>query len=273
MSVNFDDILNFTYKISIPRQVGSQGHETVKQMIIRKLGSVGLNVSLNNFSRTIGSERINFTNIFARRPNQKTFSVNKKILLCAHYDGHKSGACAMDSAVCIAVICEFARVLPNTVDFDIVFFDGEEAIGGPWDSQKNLNNLSGSLYWAYTHSPDDYSAVYLFSLWNGNIGKQKIKNNEYATESDLAAKYYQRLQRNNKLLYFDEPVFSSQVINTRVQDDSYPFKKRGYTVVELIPLPFYASHHTELDTPDSLNWDFIKVLTGVTYKTILDFHS
>jgi hypothetical protein len=178
----------------------------------------------------------------------------------------------MDAAVCIAVICEFAKVLPETANFDIVFFDGEEALDGPWD-RDNKNNLSGSLWYAYNHSPEEYSAVYLFDLWNGTIGKQTIKNNAYATESDLAHKYYYRLHRNNKLLYYDEPVFFANVINKPIQDDSYPFKKRGYTVVDLIPLPFHATHHTELDTPDSLNWDFIKVLTGTVYKTILDLHT
>ena len=179
----------------------------------------------------------------------------------------------MDAAVCIAVLCEFAKQLPDTVNFEIVLFDGEEALFGPWDMSRNTNNLSGSIHWAYTHSPDEYQAVYLLDLWTGTIGKQTIRNNSYATEPDLAHKYYYRLHRNNKLLYYDEPVFYSNVVNTITQDDSYFFKKLGYTVVDLIPLPFPGTHHTELDTADSINWDFVKVLTGVLYKTILDLHA
>jgi hypothetical protein len=139
-----------------PRPPGSEGLDAVREHVFGHLEKVGWVVQDQPFERMTPVGKVVFKNMRARFSNGKDDPWGRpvKAVLCAHIDSklykdrHFLGADdAASACAAIIVIAEFlARDRPEqAAKLELVFFDGEEAIG---DSITPQDGLYGSRHYA-----------------------------------------------------------------------------------------------------------------------------
>jgi hypothetical protein len=270
-AINLDSIKEFTKLNSLYRPVPSDNLEKVKSHVINLLNQIpNFVVRKQPFTRTIHNKEYTFSNIIA---NPQTFNKEKPyIILSAHIDGpiNQVGTPAsIDAITSIGIIIELGKQLINYIpdyNFQIVFYDGEEAIDGSW---ANDNTLSGSEYFVkYLDSIP--SKVFVFDL----IGADIIKNKLYAYSSNPKshllmselARVNNKLFPENKRIFIDPNETISYVI---IKDDSLPFFNAQIPVIDLIPATFPSTHHTPNDSYENVNWEYIDIFANVIYNYLI----
>lgn len=260
-----DNIKAHTKMISIPRQIESDGLYQVKKYVGRIMKEIGMSVQEQKFTHEYNGTSYKLSNIIGT--NLK--SSGPYIFFGAHIDSHQfnNSEASIDSAAPIGIILELVRNLLAVnplAPIMIVFFDGEEAIGGNWNKD---SALSGSKYFVQSINPAIISRAYIFDLIGGDIGQNKIGgfSNMPNTFADLRA-----LAKINKKLYGShEQIFISPedfIGGKLVDDDHVPFVKKGIWVCNFIPWKFPAQHHKPSDTYSNLNWRYIEIFYYVMYK-------
>lgn len=300
----------------IPRVAGSEENKKVRRHIVSTLRNLGWFVEEDVFSHStpIGSRE--FGNIIAtRRPN----SAVKRITFAAHLDsldlkdkdGNREFIGATDSAASCALLMDMAFAIDKLlrtkadktlsdplqqlgIDFQLIFFDGEEA----FIKWSKTDSLYGSRHLAkrwlsreyiiqnsMTQSTDRYKVkdtaevLILLDLLGVPLGKQGsfIQNLESSTSSwfshlvdvqyrladagllsDPAQALYKE-KGTSAVLYFVPNILP----NSHIEDDHVPFKKIGVPTVHLIPYPFPEVWHKFEDDRKALSHDTIKDLSTI----------
>jgi len=263
--ININNIKQTTKDISIYRPIESPNLFKVKKYIIDKLNELGLSTSLQSFKQTIQNKSYNFSNIISYNKNLS----KKYILLGAHIDSPniEGSESAIDSASSIAIILELARCILN-VDKDypllIVFFDGEEAIDGPWSSD---NTLIGSTYFANNYDLSKIEIVYILDLIGGSIEDNKIFHYlENPNSFSIIKKLNKINQKYSKNIFVNPEIKSSNKI---MEDDHIPFKNKGIKYINFIPPIYPNTHHTINDTFENLNWEYIELFSRVFLEYLI----
>lgn len=138
-----------------PRPPGSPALKNVKQHLIQELSKSCWEIREVNFSADTPEGEVQFSNLIARyRKSSDTWNRPVKGIICAHIDSKlmkdQVFLGADDSASACAAITEIAKHLskksPQLAEqMELVFFDGEEALGKHMNYQ---DGLYGSRHYA-----------------------------------------------------------------------------------------------------------------------------
>jgi len=268
LNESIENIKQNTKEISIHRPVESLKLTKVKNDIIRKMKNIGLIVQEQPFTRIIKNKKYKMSNLISYNSN----TTKPYIVLGAHIDSIQTitSKAAIDSATSVAIILELTNnILKHTPDYPIMvlFFDGEEAIDGKWNSN---NSLSGSSFFVNNFNLKLIDKVYIFDLIGGDIKDNKICafEDNLITYNDLV-----KLSDINKQLYQnDEQIFINPKIftyPTGPQDDNLPFIEKGIYALNLIPYKFPNSHHKITDNYENVNWKYVEIFYNVLLKFLL----
>jgi len=259
---NIDYIKTFTREISIYRPVDSLELNTVKNKVLTEMKNIGLSTKIQSFKRIINNKEYSFSNLIGVNPNAN----KKNILLGVHIDSPQNPKCecTTDAATGISIALQLAKnlMLENkNYPIMLVFFDGEEAIDGPWTSS---NSLSGSSYFVNNYDTNLIDKVYIFDLIGGDFNQNKIAgfSNNPATASDLM-----KLAKINE--NFDQKIFqhpNDYTSDKAVQDDHIPFVNKNIYALNLIPYNFPSNHHTLNDNYDNVNWKYVEIFYSVLFE-------
>jgi hypothetical protein len=262
-------IKQFTYSNSLYRPVPSNNLEQVKLNVLNELNKIpNFVIKEQFFTRKIHDKEYFFSNIIG---NSTIFNDTKPyIILSAHIDGPGMNNCSasIDAITSISVIIEITKKLlqiNNKYNLQVVFFDGEEAIDGPWE---NDNTLSGSLYFVKNlkSSQNSLSQVFVFDLIGGDIDKNKLYGYSNNPKSHLLmsklAWTNNELYPENKRIFIDPNESISYIIIT---DDTKPFYNANIPVIDLIPPVFPTNHHTIKDNYDNVNWNYVEIFANVIF--------
>lgn len=259
---NIDYIKNFTKEISIYRPVGSSELETVKNKVLTEMKNIGLETKVQSFTKTINNKEYSFSNLIGVNPN----ATKKNILLGVHIDSPQNPKCecTTDAVTGISIALHLAKnlMLENkSYPIMLVFFDGEEAIDGPWTSS---NSLSGSSYFVNNYDTNLIDKVYIFDLIGGDFNQNKIAafSNNKSTASDLI-----KLAKINE--NFDQKIFqhpNEYTSDLAVQDDHVPFVNKNIYALNLIPYKFPNNHHTLNDNYENVNWKYVEIFYSVLFE-------
>ena len=263
-----ENIKKITKEISIHRPVESFNLIKVKSDIIREMKKIGLVVQEQPFTRIINNKKYKMSNLIGYNSN----TTKPYIVLGAHIDSIQSpmSETATDSATSIAIILELTNnILKYTPDYPIMilFFDGEEAIDGNWNSN---NSLSGSSFFVNNFNLKLIDKVYIFDLIGGDIKDNKIcafednliTYNDLVKLSDINKQLYQ----NNEQIFINPKIFTYPI---GPQDDNLPFIKKGIYALDLIPYKFPNSHHKITDNYENVNWRYVEIFYNVLLKFLL----
>jgi len=187
-------------------------------------------------------------------------------LLSAHIDSIKDNIeSTIDSATSIAIILYLAKKLLKTkpkYPLFIVFFDGEEAVDGPWSKD---NTLFGSRYFVQ-NLKYDIECAYILDLIGGNF-KNKIATFSNNIKSKPIIKELYELNKKYTNIIFENP--EEFISNKIIEDDHIPFKNKGIKYINFIPSIFPKTHHTINDTFENLNWEYIELFSKVFLEYLI----
>lgn len=265
--LNIDFIKNFSKINSLYRPVPSENLEKVKLNVMNELSKIpNFIVKEQMFKRNIHNKEYNFSNIIG---NSSKFDDSKPyIILSAHIDGPAMNNCpaAIDAITSIGIIIELTKkLLENNKNYNLqlVFFDGEEAIDGIWTDK---NTLSGSNFFVKNlkNKPEQ---VFVLDLIGGDIKTNKLYGFSNNPKSHLLmsklAWTNNTLYPNSKDKIFIDP--NETISYAIIKDDAYPFYKNNIPVIDLIPPTFPSVHHTNNDTLENVNWQYIEIFINVLY--------
>jgi len=257
--IDINNIKNITKKISINRPIESENLKIVKNIVINELKEIGLFVEEQKFIKN----NHQFSNIVAINKLENNC---KYILLSAHIDSIKDNIeSTIDSATSIAIILHLAKKLINDkpkYPLFIVFFDGEEAVDGPWSKD---NTLFGSRYFV-ENLKYDIEFAYILDLIGGNF-KNKIATFSNNIKSKPIIKELYELNKKYTNIIFENP--EEFISNKIIEDDHIPFKENNINYVHLIPYNFPEFHHSINDNYNNVNWEYIEIFTKILYKNLL----
>lgn len=264
--LNLNYIKELTKHISIYRPVQSENLNKVKKYITSELLKIkGLYVEEQFFTKNINGKNYNFSNIIAMNNNK---DANEDfILLSAHTDAPliKNIQASIDSATSIALIIEITNKILNlypTYPLLLVFYDGEEAIDGPWSE---LNTLFGSKYFV-DNLKFKIDRAFILDLIGGEFNN-KIK---FFNNNPSSLKINEELHIINKK--YDNEIFicpSIETSNKDIEDDHMPFKLANIPYIHLIPDIFPINHHTLNDNYNNVNWNYIDIFGNVLYEYLI----
>lgn len=263
--LNPKKIQKTTKQISICRPINSPNLQYVKKYVMDKLKGMNLIVEEQHFNQTIRDINYKFSNIIAHNNISK-----KYILLGAHIDSHEICDGAIDSATSIAIILEIVRCLlknDSTYPLMIVFFDGEEAIGGPWN---NDNTLIGSKYFVEHMDLSNVSFFYLLDLIGGDIENNKIYAYQNNPSSYPEIKKMHDINLKYKYKIFVDPGVDVSLKN--ISDDDIPFKNKNIKHLNFIPQTFPKQHHKITDTHKNVNWIYVDTFAQIFYEYLIKIY-
>ncbi|XP_034940547.1 glutaminyl-peptide cyclotransferase-like [Chelonus insularis] len=281
---NIDEILD---NICVVRNVGSPGHDKVRDYIHRSMKDLGWNVDIDHFqSPTPIFGVLEFDNIIATlNPNARRY-----LALACHYDskyteeGNFVGA--TDSAVPCTQLINLATVMKKqleplkTTDVSLmfIFFDGEEAFKswGPTDSiygarhlAKKWHNIKRTYGTENDISNlDRMDMLVLLDL----IGAPDMYFYSYFDET--ARWYLQLMQAEEKLSNLtllqnyphdlsDPKYFKPYSVSSQVEDDHIPFYSRNVPILHIIPSKFPSFWHRPEDNRSNIDMVTIENLNKI----------
>jgi len=186
------------------------------------------------------------------------------IILSAHYDcimqDHNNSTArapgANDNATGVATVLEVARILkqidlPRTIQF--VCFSGEEQ--GLWGStayaahvrQNNLN-----LHFLLNLDQVGFPSATKEVIIEQDLGNAAQGNDQKS--QNLARTLAQIVQNRLGIPVKPGPIYSS---------DYMPFEARNYAVIGLYESGEYPPYHSDQDTPDKIDYDYLVNITKI----------
>jgi hypothetical protein len=180
---------------------------------------------------------------------------------------------AIDAATSISIIIEIVKnllIINKNYPIMIVFFDGEEAIDGGWESD---NTLIGSTYFV-NNFDKNIKFLMIFDLIGGDIDINKISYFMKKSSNNININYFIKLAKINET--YPKQIFINPNINisdTSIFNDFTPFNNK-YTDLKglnLIPAIFPKNHHTINDNYNNINWEYIEIFSNVVYKFLIKF--
>jgi Zn-dependent M28 family amino/carboxypeptidase len=247
-----------------PRPAGSAGAARARDYIKRELSAVGLTPVEQRFPADTPAGEIAMVNITATIKGPGA----GRLLFAGHYDTKRfediTFVGANDGGSSTAFLLELARVLAsrqNALTIELVFFDGEEAIG-EWET----GNTYGSRYYVNdarrTGTLKDIKALVLVDMIGDADLTIKRESSSTAWLTDAIWTAARRLKR---------PEFLSESL--AIDDDHIPFLRAGVPAVDIIDFayPEYPDNrywHTAEDTLDKVSAKSLQAVGDVLLEAL-----
>eukprot|EP01080_Neovahlkampfia_damariscottae_P012409 gene12409-6076_t len=258
---NTKHIISFEERIP-----GTSGHYKTKQFIIQKLIENNFDVELDSFSQDTVKGKVRFTNIIAS--HKKTKNRKDKIILGAHYDSKIFNDFKFlgvtDSIVSCSMLIEFARFIDfhvdkfKNIDFQLVFFDGEEAFK-EWNENDSIYGAKHlSEKWKKENVLKNIQLFVLLDLIGTRDGQ--FKNNFAHHQTGTNQLYLKFIEIENELkkqysIKSQKQIFKRDDEKLFIDDDHSPFMRNSVPIIHLIPSPFPKVWHTVDDNIDAVDWE------------------
>lgn len=286
--------------IAIPRVSGSSGNAKVREFIKSQFPPKFWEIQEDAHvipSPHSKSTSTKFVNLII---THKTKSVldDKRLILAAHYDsklleaeGNESFSItkesefigASDSAFSCALIISVARAIQNNQNlkqnFQLIFFDGEEAVHHWTPSDSLYGSRALASKWSKLpkdsfNSLDKISLMVLLDLIGTRDGNKFYSFYPENTIVDREFKELIQIEKNHKVIN-DKTNFLFQVSaefksynGQAIEDDHTPFLPYNVPVLHLIPVPFPSVWHTSGDTIEALDREACEKISKIIYEFI-----
>lgn len=261
------------------RPSGSATIEKARTHIADTLKHVGWQVERQEFEETPvpGKGVLKFVNLIARfsaTAVQPVPTNTQRVIVCSHYDTKRMSGInfvgANDSASSTGALLELARVLATAPQFaehfELVFFDGEEAVEKFSEPLDGPDGLIGSRHYARTLRESGRAKQFQFAILWDMIGDKNLTITLPSdTPPQLASALFaagEKLGTRKHLSTYSDPIL----------DDHVPLQ-----IIARIPsmdiIDFdYPPWHTSGDTLDKLSPDSLRIIGQLTlYMLIQEF--
>lgn len=302
IKLNLDPILppngTILKSIAIPRVSGTLDSAKVRQFIKSQFDSKFWEIEEDSHvMNTAHGQSTEFVNLIITLKTRKVSS-EKRLILAAHYDsklleaeGKKSfdfskqsefiGAtdsawsCALMIALARAIQAESKKKLKQ--NFQLIFFDGEEAVQH-WSKTDSLyGSRALALKWSKLskesfNSLDKINLMILLDLLGS---KDATKIYSFHSDNSFVGKEFKKLieiegEYSNDPSIFQESNQFKHLNGLAIEDDHTPFLPFKVPVLHLIPVPFPSVWHTPADTIEALDRDLCEKISRIIYKFIIN---
>ena len=246
-----------------PRPCGSPELEQSRQYIEAQLRAVGWTVERQKFTDPTPHGPIEFVNLIARPVGASPDDAHA--IICTHYDTKWYDAQrfvgADDGGSGTGALIELARVLASNKEFarkfELVFFDGEEAIREFRYQSPPYDGLWGSRHYAHALSADKRAKQFKLGVLWDMIGKKDLT---ITLSPDSPSKLAQGI------------FAASDALGTRshfgyfrgeILDDHHDLNIIGIPTIDLIDFNFPA-WHTPGDTLDKISPESLQIVGQAT---------
>ena len=246
-----------------PRPSGSAALERTRKYLEEQLRAVGWTVERQTFTDPTPNGPVEFTNLVARF--QDTEAGTPRAILCTHYDTKVFGEFrfvgANDGGSGTGALVEAARVLATEPDLarrlELVFFDGEEAIG-EWTL---TDSLYGSRHYARTLRETKRAGQFRFGILWDMIGDRDL---DVTLPPDSPTKLVRgffaasdALGKRRNFGFFNR--------GPSIDDDHRPLNVAGIPTIDVIDFDF-AAWHTSGDTLDKVSAESLETVGRTTLR-------
>lgn len=227
-----------------PRYPGSQGIERVRDFLRKEVSSMGFVMQEHRFDAQTPKGKITMNNLFYEIPGK----YKKKIILGAHYDSKYMGSLefvgandAASSVGLLLALSEWFKSNPVDHTLQVVFFDGEEALGHRWSDEDSL--YGSRAFVSQMVEKDQIHAVLVLDMIS-DPDLQLIRSQ--GSNEDLLKIL------ENALIKISKPDLLEKKWSY-IEDDHVPFIKAGIPTLHLMDFTFGGNQtpgvfwHTEKD--------------------------
>ena len=246
-----------------PRPSGSAALERTRKYLEEQLRAVGWTVERQTFTDSTPNGPVEFTNLIARFGD--TDANTPRAILCTHYDTKVFGEFrfvgANDGGSGTGALVEAARVLAKEPDLarrlELVFFDGEEAIG-EWTL---TDSLYGSRHYAKTLRDTKRAGQFRFGVLWDMIGDRDLDVTlPPDSPNKLVRGFFSASEALGKRRQFG--FFSK---GSSIDDDHRPLNVAGIPTIDVIDFDF-AAWHTAGDTLDKVSAESLETVGRTTLR-------
>ncbi len=246
-----------------PRPSGSPELETERLYLEDQLRATGWQVERQRFTDPTPRGPIEFINLIARRADATADT--PRAIVCTHYDTKffdtQRFVGANDGGSGTGALLELARVLsldPGFAQrFELVFFDGEEAIREFRIDQPPFDGLYGSRHYARVLREDDRAKQFrLGVLWDMMGDSDLTITLPPDSPTKLARGIFDASDALGTRAHFS--YFRSDLL-----DDHKPLNQAGIPTIDLIDFDFPA-WHTPADTIDKVSPASLEIVGRAT---------
>lgn len=248
------------------RPSGSVEIAKLRDWIISELKPLGGQLQLDSFTGETPTGPIPMTNIILKFPG----ITGKAVVVSGHYDTkripmvHFVGA--NDAGSSTGFLIEFARIasrMEHKDDLDVVFFDGEEAVGNWSDTDSTYGSRHLAAKWAAEGTLAKMKALINVDM----IGDKDLDiSNDSNSSQELRTMVFNFADKLGYAKYFRKDQGA-------IEDDHMPFANAGVNAIDIIDLdygPNMAYWHTAQDTIDKLSVHSFQVVGDVVLDLIRD---
>ena len=242
-----------------PHPSGSPALEQARRYLETQLGGFGWTVERQKFTEPTPHGPIEFVNLIARFGDASP--KEPRALVCTHYDtkyfAAQSFVGADDGGSGTGALLELARVLARDKDFarrfELVFFDGEEAISQFQVDLPPYDGLWGSRHYAHALSAAGRAHQFKLGILWDMIGKKDVTITlPPDSPSRLAKGIFAASEALGTRQHFG--YFRGNIL-----DDHYDLNAVGVPTIDLIDFN-YPPWHTPGDTLDKLSAESLAVV-------------
>jgi glutaminyl-peptide cyclotransferase len=246
-----------------PRPSGSPALEQTRKYIIEQLTADGWQVDRQTFTNDTPHGPIQFVNLIARYKDAK--ASDARAIVCTHYDTKffepQIFVGANDGGSGTGALIELARVLGEQPGFarrfELVFFDGEEAIREFRVDSPPLDGLYGSRYYARSLRESGRAGQFkLGILWDMMGDKDLDVTLPPTSPPKLMQGIFDASEALGTREYFG--IFRGDIL-----DDHVPLNKAGIPTIDIIDFDF-AAWHTPGDTLDKVSAESLQIVGQAT---------
>jgi glutaminyl-peptide cyclotransferase len=226
-----------------PRPAGSSGAAKTRDYIKKEMAAIGLTATEQSFDADTPAGRVRMSNVSVTIPGES----KNRLVVGGHYDTKLfkeiTFVGANDAGSSTAFLIEFARALKdrkNTVTIELVFFDGEEAVG-EWET----GNTWGSRHYVDAARKDgSLQQVKAMVLVDMIAEKEPTFRRESLSTAWLKDIIWGSARKLNRREFAAEEL--------EVSDDHVPFLNAGIPAVDIIDIE-YPHWHQASDTVDKVS--------------------
>jgi hypothetical protein len=279
--INADSVYQFVEKqLEFGRRVpGTKEHVAMKDWLVQKSKSFGLDVNVQNFKADfLGKKQVPSFNVIASLNPENP----RRMILAAHWDtrliAEKDPDAkqqknpimgADDGASGVAALLEIMRIMSSkSIDLgvDFIFFDAEDQgdAAGNW--------CIGSQYWAKNPHKEDYKAEWGILL--DLVGAKGAMFHKEEISMVFAQSYVDKVWDLGQKMGYGQ-YFVNQKIG-QIQDDHFYVNSIAkipmIDIINTLPSGNFASyHHTHKDDIGIIDKQVLKAVTQVTIAAAYKF--
>jgi glutaminyl-peptide cyclotransferase len=249
-----------------PHPGGSEAIEKARDYIEQQLRIFGWQVTRQAFTDDTPRGKIHFVNLIARFSGD-TNKQSPSFLLCSHYDTKLFDTIrfvgANDGGSSTGLLLELARVLGQHAsvasNFELVFFDGEEA----YENFSDTDGLYGSRYFSKqlrSEGAKQFRGGILFDMVGDRSLDITLPANSPATMARDVFAAAEALKLRGYFSYLDRDLI----------DDQVPLSAIGIPTIDIIDFD-YPWWHTADDTMDKISAQSLQIVGSVALYYLAEF--